>query len=144
MNYFTYWIKLRKLNRGKDNAYKSVRALAKEAERNGGLDAGQEVYSRELYQVDVWRDEIHALITSYLRSKAQKRLLPFPLRTEESDLWERGYTTGEWYLTNKGITEVRSLIRSEDKERIDFFLKIAGILIGILGAITGLIAVIKS
>jgi hypothetical protein len=144
MNYFTYRLKLHRLNRGKDKAYRSVIATAKEAEKTGGWKAGREVYMSEAYQIDEWRDEIHALITNYLRFKAQKRFLHFPLRTEESDLWNRGSMTGEWYLTDKGIAKAYALIRSDYRERVSLFLKVAGVLIGIIVALTGLIAVIKS
>jgi hypothetical protein len=78
-------------------------------------------------------------MTRYLIAKAEKMSLPTPSRTEGDGLWESTYTP---YLTNKGITEVRKTIREEQKQRLELVSHWAAIIIGVIGAITGLIAVI--
>lgn len=144
MNWITFKIRLFKLDRHKENAYEAVLHEAKAAEKAYGRLKGEEVWQREAYRVDEWNEEIAWLVTSYLLSKANKRFLPYPSYREGEDPWERGHFTGKRYLTEKGISELRSRIRKEDRERFDLFLKIAAGLTGVIGALTGLIAIMKS
>jgi hypothetical protein len=62
---------------------------------------------------------------------------------EDDGFWETGRNTGSWYLSNKGITEVRSLIRKDTREILEIVSKWVSISIGLIGAITGLVAVIR-
>ncbi|NTW58736.1 MAG: hypothetical protein HGB21_10580 [Nitrospirae bacterium] len=80
--------------------------------------------------------------TSYLRSVAEKMLLPYP-RTINDDEWEKDGLTDSYYLKNKVIARLRSAIRNEKKDRLDLFRNWITILIGLIGALTGLMAVLK-
>ena len=51
---------------------------------------------------------------------------------------------GKVYLSREGISEVRAMIRKDTKERHELMLPWLSLLIGLVGALTGLIAVIGS
>jgi len=72
-----------------------------------------------------------------------QKFLPTPSLSEKDGLWERSSNTGDYYLTDKGIAEMRGIIRKDTKEKMEIFSYWGGLLIGLIGAITGLVAVIK-
>jgi hypothetical protein len=120
--------------------------LIEEARKTGGEIKAQEVRESESFDLEMIDDEILGLHSRYLVSKAVKRILPIPPFSEEDDIWERSNFTGKHHLTEKGIREVRGIIRNEKKERMEllsYWYPWIGVLFGLIGAITGLIAVIK-
>jgi len=87
-------------------------------------------------------EEISILATDSLICKARRRFVPTPSREDEG-MWEQCNTVSNRYvLTNKGISELRSSLRKERKEQVEFVVMILAILTGIIGAATGLVAVI--
>lgn len=65
----------------------------------------------------MYNEEISIIITQYLLKKARKHFLPIPPR-EESELWEKcNQISTQFVLTNAGITKMRSILRTESKER---------------------------
>ncbi len=61
-------------------------------------------------------DEIKRLITGQLLIKATRLMLPVPDRNEK-DFWEESpIAHNAMYLTPKGVTELRSVIRKEQRE----------------------------
>ena len=143
MNYFSYKKALSKLNRNRDKENKVLSKLFEEAKRTGGLEKAREVYHSESFDLDSINEEIAILRTLYILHKAEKKFLPVPPINDKDELWKQGHYTGKWYLTNKGITKLQSLIRKDRKERRDEFFFWIGILFGLIGAIISLITVIK-
>ncbi len=86
-------------------------------------------------------DEIYSLITERLTRQAHRRLLPVAFRTERPENWEEGQF-GKWYMTVKALSELRSAIRQENKERFDQWLRWLPGLTGILGTMIGLAALL--
>jgi len=143
MNHFSYRKALYKLNRERQKASEALSKLVEEARKKGGEAKAQEVYQNGSFDLDMIDDKILGLVSRYLVYKANKRFLPVPSLSEEDELWERSNFTGRYHLTGKGITQVRKMIRSDTKETIEILSPYVGILFGLIGAITGLIAVIK-
>jgi hypothetical protein len=83
------------------------------------------------------------LKTQYLVSIADKLSLPIPPITKEDERWEQSGFSGRHVLTNRGITELRSLIRQEKREKYELIFRWSPILIGLIGAIIGLISVLR-
>jgi len=144
MNYFSYRKSLRKLSCKRDREEKRLWKLVDEADKTGGYDEADSVLQTEKFYLMVIEDEIAHLKTQYIISKAEKMSLPTPSVTDKDGLWEMGNYTRKWCLTNKGITEMRREIRKERKEILELWSHWATILIGLIGAVTGLIAVIMS
>ncbi|MBI5453613.1 MAG: hypothetical protein HY956_03195 [Deltaproteobacteria bacterium] len=142
MNILSYRISLYKLTRERDKEDKRVSKLVNEAERKGGRAAGEQEWAAERFEFSRIDDEISYLNGRFLINKAERMSIPTPPITDKDDLWESSNYTGRWFLTTKGIAKVRQLIRQEQKVRLEIASHWAGIIIGIIGAITGLIAVI--
>ena len=92
-------------------------------------------------------EELEAIATNKLRKQAYRLKIPFPSPPYGSDEfetedWERGHNLGEWSLKPSGYVKVRAVIRSEQKERRETLLACVIPMTGLIGAITGLIAVL--
>ncbi|MFA5858002.1 MAG: hypothetical protein WC955_02935 [Elusimicrobiota bacterium] len=145
MNYFTYRYLLFKLNKQKDKLNRSFNELSN---KNPNNDTNE--YQNKLadlgYEDNCLQEDIALLKTRYLRDLASKLSLPIP-DWKENEMWEQDGQQGRYYLTNKGITYLRDSIRKEQKESKEIIFQwvafIVGTIIGLLGAITGLVAVYK-
>lgn len=146
VNKITYRLELNKLEREREKLDKSLRSKVRRAREEGGEQLAGEVWQtdEERFALDNQKELIRLHITSYLRLRADQLLIDFPRVKEEEGLWEAGPYSHRYYLTRKGIEEVRSKIRKEERERQDVYLRWGSVLIGIIGALAGLIAVIKS
>lgn len=142
MNILSYRISLYRLTRERDKEYKRVSKLVNEAERKGGRAAGEQEWATEQFELSRIDDEISYLKGRFLINKAERMSIHTPPITNKCDLWESSDYTGKWLLTTKGMAEVRQSIRQEQKVRLEIASHWAGIIIGVIGAITGLIAVI--
>jgi hypothetical protein len=85
-------------------------------------------------------DEIERFVSDHLVTQANRLFIPIPERTEEAMWRESSYGEGH-LLTSRGISTLRVSIRTEQKARREFVVTVLATLIGIIGAITGLVAV---
>jgi len=146
MSFLSYRIALFKLNRKRAKETSVTKKLAEEAREKGGAKEAQMVWEEARFDTEMIDDEILQLLSQYILSKANKRFLPTPPFLEEDGMWERSNYTGKYHLTVKGFREVRGIIRKDTKERMEllsYWYPWIGVLFGLIGAITGLIAVIK-
>jgi len=86
--------------------------------------------------------EIQGLRSNRLLKKAHRYEITIPSRSND-DLWEQS-NYGEWVLTEKGTQELKSLIRTEKKERRDVIAWWVNMTLGLIGAMIALISVMKS
>jgi hypothetical protein len=134
---------IRKKQKELDKATKYYDARMKQAKRASKTpseiqELGDEAYG-EIYPLE---EEVKIATSRDWERRAAKLLLPVPSRDEDgmwqnSDVFEYA-----WYLTPLGITKVRNLIREELSARRKAFLEMVTPLTGIIGAATGLVAVI--
>lgn len=143
MNYLSYRIELCKLTRKRDRESKIFYKEVEEVKKKNDPVALDEVYQTESFDLRSVDENISSLVTKYLASKANQKFLPVPPMNDKDGFWEQGHVTREWYLTNKGITEVRKLIREDSKESRESVAFWVGILFGLLGLIIGLISVLN-
>jgi hypothetical protein len=107
---------------------------------------------RELRQLRLWEeresyesDEIE--FTRKLVRVARSLRVSVPARPfgdDDSEHWILSQTNGDWYLTESGIGQVRDAIRSEARwrrEQRSHYLAWVSAITGLLGTLTGLIAV---
>ena len=101
-------------------------------------------YIRREDQVYQWKMLIQ---TEYFRNKADVLSVPMP---DPSD--KEMYDSVEWdddpqqpkYLTDKGVRSIKVAVREEEKHRREATGYWFGIVVGIIGALTGLISILKS
>lgn len=93
----------------------------------------------ELVLID---DQIHRVVTDRLWEEAKKAMIPIP-KHEDKIMWEETETKpGTFHLTVEGINILRSALRNENKDRWDAAVKWIISLTGLVGAVTGLLAII--
>jgi hypothetical protein len=121
----------------------AIHQAAKEAKARGASQAEiDEITGGEVAGVLRWK--LREAMSDYLISKADRLIIPLPPDDDEKmctivdDDSERKYV-----LTYAGINELRNAIRAERKGRIERWLMLSSGLVGVIGAITGLVAVIK-
>lgn len=92
---------------------------------------------------EIWPvfEKINALKTRRFRQISNRLMVPMP-ESKDKELWkDLGYVGGR-ALTDKGFWELNKLIRQEKRERREGFVVWLAALTGIIGALTGLAAVI--
>ena len=86
-------------------------------------------------------DDIGVWESRNLIHLASRLHVPIPPRSQEQ-MWEQSHEDGRWYLSDKGIFQVRTLVRQEEKALREAYLAWVLPLTGLIGAITGLGAII--
>lgn len=84
--------------------------------------------------------ELRDLFSRWYRYKSNK--LKLPTYHGDSTVWEESTYTNEHILTDEGLAKLRSAIRNERHERFRGAFSWISIIIGLIGALTGLFAVI--
>lgn len=143
MNYFSYRIKLFKYSRESERIRKFYAKDLEIAKKKGDRDEMQGLLSVLYHEQSEPEEKIKLLKTQYLISIANKMSLPTPPISGKDERWEESLFSAMHVLTNKGISELRSLIRQEKKERHEIIIRWLPIIIGLIGAITGLVAISK-
>jgi hypothetical protein len=129
---------LSKLYRKKEALHQAYK-LEKKGKSGNEL---QSIESREQFEATEYTEEISNQITNHLIQKARKRFIPLPENNE--DYWKQNpQDRYHDFLTEKGISELRSRLRKEQKESFELTLMILTSTTGVLGALIGLIALIK-
>lgn len=82
-------------------------------------------------------ERVH-LMTARLMAAASRMMVPTP----GEDAWEECQVTGYRLLTREGIQELRRAVRAEEAARRDAALSWLGAGTGLVGALTGLVAVL--
>ena len=88
-------------------------------------------------------EEINCLKSRRLCQIANSLIVSIPKMQDET-YWEFSHYTGGYFLTTEGINEVRKRIRQERKDRCDLVLAWIPAVVGIMGGLIGLVAVIKN
>lgn len=104
-------------------------------------DEIESLISEMFMETGTIEEEINSLISRKWVQKAEKLYLPVPSYGDEG-CWQTGDYTQRRFLTPNGIRQIRSLTREEisaqRKIMLDWFIPV----IGVIGAVTGLLAVI--
>ncbi len=61
----------------------------------------------------------------------------------EGGAWEKASTTGQYHLKAEALSALRSAIRREQKEKHEIWILWLAALTGLVGAITGFVAVLQ-
>lgn len=93
---------------------------------------------------EIWPvfEKIDALKTRRFRQIASRLMVPLP-ESKDKELWKDLHYAQGRALTDKGFWELKKLIRQEKRERREGFVIWLAALTGIIGATTGLAAVLS-
>ena len=110
-----------------------------------GGKSPEDIYSIESdsrFETDMLDEEIAILATDNLIEEARRRFIPIP-PIDSNGMWEQcNKMSNRYVLNNQGISHIRSLLRAERKEQVELAMMVATVVTGIIGTITGLVAVI--
>lgn len=108
-----------------------------------GLSGEQLELLRAEVSSEIWPvfEKIDALKTRRFRQITNRLMVPLP-ESKDKELWKDLHYVGERALTDKGFWELKKLIRQEKRERREGFVVWLAALTGIIGALTGLAAVL--
>jgi len=121
--------------------FRDYLANTQKAKKAGDDDLIQRIHGEASTDDSLFNDEIETLITDRLLDQANWLFIRIPDRTDMT-LWHKSDFGGQILLTRKGVSTLRAAIRTEQKERREFFVIVLTSSIGIIGAITGLVAVL--
>jgi len=143
IQYYRYRAKLAKLFRQKEALHVSYAEDIRKAHEEGKSgDAIRTIEHGLRFEDNMVDEEIALLVTGRLIKKATRRSIPTP-PLDTDGMWEQCSVMSRSYvLTDQGITQLRSSLRKEQKERVELFMMVLAVLTGFIGAVTGLVAVI--
>jgi hypothetical protein len=95
------------------------------------------------FEASQYEDEAAEIRSNRLVRRARRLSLPIPSRGGNSAHWRQSRTLGTWALTDVGFSELRRVVRLEEKERRDVWLTLGGMLVSILSLVVAIIALLK-
>ena len=119
-----------------------AKALNKARKEQKSVDDLQGLGAEETHELDFIDDDIHHLISNYVRSEAEKHFVPVPRFNLVDGKWERSEVSDRYRLTQECIKELRSAIRAERKESSELARSWLTGLTGLIGVLIGLLAII--
>ena len=129
-----------------DRAYSKMIAAAREAKN---YDKVESLERGHRFESDLHDEDEDGYITRKLLSTARSLRVPIPHRYNQdktnSAHWYEGHHTHGWYLTTTGVVAIRDEIRRELKARHEarsHWVLWLSALTGVVGAITGLVALL--
>lgn len=135
-----YRYRLAALQRDRAKTVSHYQQPAQEARLRRDWNAMQASEQSEWFEVSLIDEEIDYLISRRLLARAERDIVVVPPDGEE--FWEKGNQTGRRYLTRRGIIDLRASLRKEAAERSSLAITWGGWMTGMIGAITGLVAVL--
>jgi hypothetical protein len=96
----------------------------------------------EHFELDERDNEIDVLTTAHLLEQARRLQIP-PPDFDNEKYWTESTVFGGKHFTADGIVKARTEIRAERKARWDFYSRHITLLIGLLGALIGVISTLK-
>lgn len=136
-------LKLWRLRQRRRNSAKNFSELIKKA---GDSEEAESLLSEAADSREDFRDAILHLRSIQLIDEAEDLGIPFPSYGDSREAWEDGREPGTVHLKREAQIELQKAIRHEKREKWEvtaFFLKeIVTPIIGVLGAIMGLLTVI--
>ena len=139
ISYFRYKLLLRKIAKHEEELEKRAPPNTREAHENGQVQD----YVQKSNNLNEWKRLVQ---TERYRKIADRLLVQMP-SIEDGTMYEQV----EWdndpaqprYLTDKGFKAIRDAIREERKQRREAVGYWFGIVVGIIGALTGLVSAFK-
>ena len=131
-----------KLQRERTELEKRFGRMISQAEREGDHEKRESLISELLMERGLIDDRINGLESIRIQERAERLGVPIPPLSDKES-WENGYKPNTIFLSVKARAQLRSEIRKERRERWDWITRIITLLVGLIGAITGLISVWK-
>lgn len=96
--------------------------------------------SEEIFHVDDLDDRITQIQIQFLTKQAEKYLIPTPKFKTDDGTWEESKVSGRWRWSKETISNVKKIIREEQKYRREHWQGWLALLIGLVGALIGVLS----
>ena len=121
-----------------------------ESARDRAASQGLTGYDLRDAVADLW-STVERASESYFHTRSRKIIrqaqrleIPVPEINDSDGVWERGNTFEGRFLTDLGVSKLRAAIRAEQRERYESWYRWIVLLIGLIGAASGLVAVVST
>lgn len=104
----------------------------------------ERIADRQRWETELYYDQIEEIKTHRILRKALRLDVPFEGPSDQSPSWRQSHQLGTWHLTTLGYSELRKAIRQEKRDRREVAITWSGVIIGIIGSLTGLLSVYLS
>ncbi|BCH07385.1 hypothetical protein MesoLj131c_16430 [Mesorhizobium sp. 131-3-5] len=143
------WLPLRlretfEIRRHLANIRKIDRAYELKLSEGGKEKDREKIADQRQWESELYYDQIKEIKTRRILRKAMRLEVPFESPTNESPRWRQSHQLLTWHLTTFGYSEIRKAIRQEKRERRDVAITWSGVVVGIIGSLTGLLSVYLS
>jgi hypothetical protein len=126
--------------------------LISKAERGKNPEEVGSLGSEYRFERNLINDTINSLESSMIQERAERLGVPVPNYSPDHEAWEKGFQPNVVYLSLKTRAELRSQIRKERRERVEYWtllvkdliVPLVGLLVGLVGATIGLVSVLRS
>ena len=138
-----YRASITRLFRQKERIRKLYANDIRKAQTNG--NTSDDVHSIEesaRFENQAIDEEIAIVATDNLIRKARREFVPIPPHTEDGMWVQCSVNSQRYILTDRGISTLRSSLISDQKKRAEIAVMVITALTGIIGVLTGLVAVI--
>lgn len=117
--------------------------LAESIRMNEGKDAYRSIIDERAHEDNLIQYDIDLITTSHLLQRARRLMISLPELDDATKYWKEddGWKSRST-LSREGIKYLRSQIRAELKERRESSSHWFALMIGLIGATTGLLAII--
>lgn len=140
-----YKFRIWKLLRDKRSIEKKFGKKIKTARtKKASEDAIDRLIEDERFESDLISDEIQSLHSRYLTRQASVLDIPIPKFTKTGpgyEKWTQSEVTGRYRLSNEARHDLRALVEAAAKAKRESWTWWVPIIFGLIGAITGLMAV---
>lgn len=116
------------------------------AKKKGDRNEVASLESAHHYESELNDQEAALIHTRQLVNQARRLRVPIPPHGEKDGFWEEASQLGSWHLTEAGNVAIREAIRKElvwRREQRAHWITVFSTSIGIIGALTGLVAVLR-
>jgi hypothetical protein len=120
-----------------------LKVVSEALAENQSREDREQIELHDMREIQLVEDEIYSLHTNFLIKKANRPIVPTPDWSDD-DYWTDSRELGYRYLTAEGTIKLRAAIRAEKKlrlERILVWAPMIGAITGLVGVLTGLIAI---
>lgn len=120
------------------------RAYERELSNASKANDRERIAERHHWETELYYEQIEEIKTRRILRKAMRLDVPFESPSDQSKRWQQSHQLQTWYLTTLGYSELRKAIRQEKRERRDVAITWSGVVVGIIGSLTGLLSVYLS
>ena len=98
----------------------------------------------EMHFIDLIDDDITQIQYQLLTRQAERHFIPTPKEITTDGTWEQSDISGRWRLSEKALSNLKQAIRQEQKHGREHWQSWLMLVIGLIGALIGLLSVLKS